>query len=1250
MQRIVTCVILLALAAPVCTAGEIGFIEDFALAKDRTVPLKQLIPGTEDYYYYNCLHYQNSGRLEEVDRMLELWIKRYNRTARVREIENRQALLRYSTDPKSSLEFIRRRLGLTFNHQREVLGRKTKLPTRLAPSLIPRQTLTARALRRHSHTLQGFEERALDWVIAMNLSRARQRHLLHRMKRPDYPNLPARVVDDLNYEHSRGFGSHGIHKLMLLDQLKECLKLKGDLLNQTNFVNVYLTKLWPDADVDWRHDAEARQAYLDRLWAFVSRLQPAHNSLKAHVLYHRLAHDRALGIYDKNRFMTYLKLPRNVSYINRDYIKRYEHRRYHANLNANFDGQTQLPRIGNDEPLVRSYLMHYFVTEDSYKAYEPYINDIYLKRCFAETKIVNGLGDMEQWYSMLPPEMYKALKDRIDLDFAYTNKVVFGVGDQVGLDLHVKNVKSLIVKVFEINALNYYRANAKEINTGIDLDGLVANEEKTYAYAEPALRRVKRHFEFPKLNRRGVYVIEFIGNGKSSRALVRKGTLRFLARTSTAGHVFTILDEANKKLQDASLWLAGHQYSAEEDGTITVPFSNKPVRQPIVLIHGGFASLDHFQHESEQYRLSAGIYVDREALLKRKKASVVIRPSLTLNGSPVTLSVLEDITLVITSVDREKVSTTKEIGDFKLYEDRETVYEFQVPGNLATISFTLKAKVQNLSQAKKIDLQASQAFTLNGIDRTEKIEDLHLACFDGSYVVDVLGKTGEIKADRPVHFVLKHRDFRDPVNVSLQTDKAGRIVLGPLKEIDWVNATGPQSTQHRWPLLGDRHNYPGSVHGIAGDTILLPFMIDVESPQRAELSFLEKRGATFVNDRFNALSIKNGLLRIQDIPAGDYDLLLKDTGRRINVRITKGRKSDSYVLSKTRHLQVRNAQPLQIASVNADKDTVKIRLENGSKFARVHVFATRYVPEYEVYGNLHSVYFPEPYVIGVRPPETLYVVGRNIGDEYRYILERKHATKFPGNMLTRPSLLLNPWAIRKTETTHDEARLGDKFAAREGRGRGGRRRSQRLGAGIVGKGKGYGFANLDFLSQSTAVLTNLKPDKDGLVTIKRDVLGAHQHIHVVAIDPQNTAYRRISLPEIEMDFNDLRLASGLDPDEHFTEQKQITVVGKNAPFVLDDITTSSFETYDSLDKVHNLFATLSSNSTLVEFGFILGWPELKPEEKREKYTKYACHELNYFLYEKDPEFSTRSSSRTSQTREIRRSSTTGCSAMICESI
>ena len=48
--------------------------------------------------------------------------------------------------------------------------------------------------------------------------------------------------------------------------------------------------------------------------------------------------------------------------------------------------------------------------------------------------------------------------------------------------------------------------------------------------------------------------------------------------------------------------------------------------------------------------------------------------------------------------------------------------------------------------------------------------------------------------------------------------------------------------------------------------------------------------------------------------------------------------------------------------------------------------------------------------------------------------------------------------------------------------------------------------------------------------------------------------------------------------------------------------------------------TLSSDPKLVQFGFVLNWHNLKPDEKQAKYSEFACHELNYFLSRKDPEF------------------------------
>ena len=362
-------------------------------------------------------------------------------------------------------------------------------------------------------------------------------------------------------------------------------------------------------------------------------MAPAHNSLKAHLLYQRLVLDRQRGKYDKQRFLQYLQLPRQIGYGAKAWLEREENQRFSANLAADFRPLTLLPPIGTDEPLVRSYLAHFFLDAKNTKEFEPFINDIYLKHLFAETKIVNGLGEPEQWASALPPELFQQLKERVDLDFAYANPTHFSANEPVRLNIDVKNVPTLLVKVFEINTQSYYRQQLREVETDINLDGLVANEEQTHNYREPPLQRVTRKFEFPRLNRPGVYVIDFIGSGRSSRAVIRKGQLRHVVATGPNGQEFTIFDEQNQAVKDATLWLSGHEYQPDGEGRLTVPFSTAPGRTPIVIARGDFACLDHFQHLGEAYTFRVGFYVDRESLLRRKKAQVVIRPGLSINGA-----------------------------------------------------------------------------------------------------------------------------------------------------------------------------------------------------------------------------------------------------------------------------------------------------------------------------------------------------------------------------------------------------------------------------------------------------------------------------------------------------------------------------------------------------------------------------------------------------------------------------------------
>ena len=276
-------------------AREIGFVEKFSLAEDRSKALEELVAGTQEYYYYSALHALTRQNFKEVDNLLKLWLKRYGSNPRSKEIENRMAMLRYGQDPEGTMKYLRRELNLRFNHSRVVEGRKPTHPTKLSENRISFETMKMIAFSDRNN-LQGVEDRGLARLEAEKLNEIRLRDLLSRLRRPDLPGLPALILKDLKNKHSRGFGSHVIHKNLTKEQMDELLQLDPKFIDNSNFVHSYLSKLAPSTDVDPRQDDEEMSKWLNRQLGFTRRLSPAFNSLKANVMHELLVFQRKQGV------------------------------------------------------------------------------------------------------------------------------------------------------------------------------------------------------------------------------------------------------------------------------------------------------------------------------------------------------------------------------------------------------------------------------------------------------------------------------------------------------------------------------------------------------------------------------------------------------------------------------------------------------------------------------------------------------------------------------------------------------------------------------------------------------------------------------------------------------------------------------------------------------------------------------------------------------------------------------------------
>ena len=345
--------------------NEIGFIERFALASDREKALGELVPGSEEYYFFHALHYQNLRDNAKLNQILDQWRERVpdeNEARRI--ILNREAILDYERNPQATLKYLIERLGIRHDHRQEVRDQKPNLPTQLDPTKISRDIFLLDTLK-HDGGLETLSQDALTSLIRdqVQLTTFQRRSVLSKLQRPDVPNLVQAIIADLQADKSRTFGSLPIHRALLPEQLDALLQTFPQWLGQQDFVYTRLRKLAPSADVNLDYDDDERTAWLDRVWAFAQTLPPSQNTLKARILYLRLDHDRKHGVYDRARFIEDLKLPRQQDYINYTYIKDVIPGEL-SDLNADLSEALLLsPPIGTDEPLVREYFLHLFASE-----------------------------------------------------------------------------------------------------------------------------------------------------------------------------------------------------------------------------------------------------------------------------------------------------------------------------------------------------------------------------------------------------------------------------------------------------------------------------------------------------------------------------------------------------------------------------------------------------------------------------------------------------------------------------------------------------------------------------------------------------------------------------------------------------------------------------------------------------------------------------------------------------------------------
>jgi len=1203
---------------------EIGFSERFALAENRDAVLAELIPGTDSHFYYHCLHCQNVGKTAEARGYLDAWIAKVGLNEQTQRMQTRQFLLEYKTSPQATFDHLRSNFGINIDHPAPRKDEAAELATSLDPNFINWNA----NLKSHANNPGAIENVALSHLVSNLDDPNNLRNWMQRIDRVDVPGLLAIIVRELNLPDSRGFGWAPIHLRLTTPQMLDLQKQIPKLIESNAFVQARLRRIRPDDDSSLE-DRTILRSHLTALEAFVSGLPESQNSLIASVLYNRLQFDERDGNMDRERFLRYIKLPSNRPYFNQEFVAR-QNARPQVNLGANYKGETLLDMVGDDSSLVYRYLEYFFKTDANVDSFSAIIDRDYLRRVFASTKILYGIGDAKTHYAQLSPDEQRELQTRMELKFAPNNPTYYQPSDAVRLTLDLKNVQELLVKVYRLNARNILMQQKQPIGTNLDLDGLVANLEKRFTYAQAVDLRHREVLEMPELDGGGVWVVDVLASGQRSRTLIHKGHLHAMQRMTDAGDTFRVYDADGKLVPKAKALFGNREFEADEKGDIVIPFGSLLATESLVLIDGAIASVQLFVHNTENYQLQAGFLLDPQSLLAGAKANVVIRPNLLCNGQMVSLSQLEKPMLTITSTDLDGIEAVQTIPNLKLADNGELVHSFLVPQRLANIAITLSGQVLKLSNDSRVPVSASHSIAINAMAKTAQLRDFFLTQTDQGFLLELRGRNGEPASRIPVQLEFKLFGIVPTVSVRLATNESGLIDLGALASVERFKSTADAMIPRDFFLASLRPTWPEKFHSLSGQPIEVvwhttdgpgqgPPILAQNDKSLSRLSLIEFRGGVDVASHVDKLAIESGLVKIKSLEPGTYRLTDHWSGSSMQISVVKGERKGDVLVGQSKILETNRVRAVHVREVKLLDEKLQVQLGNFDEFTRIHVVADAYEPRLHLGLNLSAPAFPMTYMERSRI-SSFYINSLKLDEEYQYVLQRQLVKKYLGSLLPQPSAILNPWELSVTQNASQTAGVGDPMAA--------------MAPGMAAPESAKEYAEklarvaaemspeYEFLKRGCVMLTNGRCDDKGMLSIDRKIFSGLTSITVIVVHPSGTTSRTVHLPLSEpRAVADRRLANAFSAKDHFVEIQSVRVLPKSDKIDLGDAVSTRVKIYSSISDVFQLYRTLLNNNPACDkFECLTRWPTLKDEEKERHYSDLACHELNLFLSVHDKPF------------------------------
>ena len=749
------------------------------------------------------------------------------------------------------------------------------------------------------------------------------------------------------------------NKSKLLTEQIECLLRFKDRLHIDELMKYLIESKYPNRI----EDKNERLKILKELKKYLIDFNYEHYYMTNQVIFSILKVYSEMNIFDLNTFIEYIEFPcsKNIDIFNIS-------KKYGYEMNNNGNNYLYLPIIagiyGNEEQdLIEKYLKHFFIKKKmDYTKFSKYFNENYIKKFFNKMKFYSGNEEVLKENILSSIEIGDLMKE-VQLNICDFNKEIFNINEDIELTLEIKNIQTLYVHIYEINTENYYYSNKTEFDEFISLDGLVPTFEEIYNYNDNPQLLLEKQIKLEKIpKKRGLYIIEFIGNNHVSRAVIKKGNIKCIHKNTINGKVFYLLDENNQILkgEKTGIWLNNIWYPCIKDtGAILIPYSIKG--KIFILKHDDFCTLEkRISIPDESYEFTGQFIINEESFIMGNTTKILVRPYLFVCGELCPLEYLKNVKLIINVIKTEnnqEIPSKIILDNVKLSYDEEFCFDFQVPAKLKGVQFALGGGIKYKTSDKKeiLYFSANYKFTrIKDYGTLIKKDDID------NYLIYFVGKAGEPKINHQINLKLCHNSQgKITKKILLETDSEGKINLGKLININSYSINDNDESFYLKEESDSKYAYMPNITLLENQELNIPFYKSINT----KLSLIKYTNNK--DDDFNGYDENlTGLLKYEitdkvhnlgkiilpKLLKGKYKLNIDDL-TSIDINVVKGKLMDDndFIVLENGNIKYNNDVEPSIAIENVfyKNNELKIKLNKNSKslnHPRIHINCVQYLP------------------------------------------------------------------------------------------------------------------------------------------------------------------------------------------------------------------------------------------------------------------------------------------------------------------